>query len=60
MAIKVGGLEVISDSRKLQTIRLNSGVFTEETQPTTGKEVGDFFYDSEAETLVSWNGEEWN
>ena len=59
MAIKVNGTTVVNDSRKLAVSRLNPGIYTEDNQPASGNNPGDFYYDSDNESLVVWTGSEW-
>lgn len=58
MAIKISGETVVNDDKSAAFQSLNAGVKTSANYPT-GNAVGDFFYDSEEESLKVWNGTEW-
>ena len=58
MAIKISGETVVNDDKSAAFQSINAGVKTSANYPTNNA-VGDFFYDSEEETLKVWNGAEW-
>ena len=58
MAIKISGETVVNNDKSAAFQSLNAGVKTSANYPTNNS-VGDFFYDSEEETLKVWNGAEW-
>ncbi len=58
MAVKVGGVDALTDASKGNFLSFNPGAYATGSEPTSPVD-GDLIYDSDLETIKYWDGTDW-